>query len=150
MGKTKNVQADANKIADADELFAALRPKATELEGAGDRDKLTVSEPGEYFISRLVKIGKSAQENERGERFSYYHFDGQGKSERFFFVGSFDFDSRVKHEHIGKVLAVRLVELVDMGKQSPMKLYDILDMGTTFPELGGVPAIGCDVEAAVR
>ncbi len=121
---------------DAADLFTALRGMgAVELEGQGDRDKIALTEPGQYFVAQLVKIGKSAKPNERGERFNYYHFNGRKREERFYYTGSFDFDNRVTDEHIGKVLAVRLVELIDMGKPSPMKVYDVVSLAS-WPQTG--------------
>lgn len=130
MAKGKNVapRVAATLAMNPSAFFAGLQ-KAAEageiMKIADDRQKIRLSEVGDFIVGKLVEIREGGKNKKDGKQFRVYYFDGVDANERGYATGSFDLDSKLTGDRVGQWLAIRLAELVDTGAESKMKRFDV-------------------------
>lgn len=131
----KQKQAIPAAKAKAFSAFESLVAKTGAQEITNDRDPVKL-EIGDYVIARLVGVRDvtiKATETEPAKDAVAYDLDGR-EGERLFMLGRGNLNQKLESGAlVGHVIGIAAVGEVDIGKQSPMRDYKVVDFGADFP-----------------
>lgn len=92
-------------------------------------------QPGDATIFRLTRVKDiTGRRPETGEAHTYSGYEGETKTgEKIIVLESGNMGNFITAQLVGKVLGVACIGTLPTGKASPMKVFEVVNFGDTFP-----------------